>query len=67
MRSRAFLFGLLLVAVQTQAQQWKTYTTADGLAGNLVISVFQSRDGAMWFGTVFNGVSRYDRVPPRLL
>ena len=38
---------------------WQTFTIADGLADNSVLSVVQSRDGAMWFGTS-NGVSRYD-------
>jgi len=41
------------------AQQWKTYTEADGLASNTVNAVFQSHDGVMWFGTD-NGVSRFD-------
>ncbi len=39
--------------------QWKTFTTADGLGNNFVGPIFQSSDGAMWFGTVA-GVSRYD-------
>ena len=42
-----------------EAQEWYTYTTIDGLANNDVLSVYQSRDGAMWFGTR-GGVSRFD-------
>ncbi len=40
---------------------WQTFRAADGLVSNLVWDVFQSRDGAMWFGAV-GGVSRYDGV-----
>lgn len=32
--------------------QWTTYTTADGLARDHVQTVIQTRDGAMWFGTI---------------
>ncbi len=38
---------------------WKNYTTQDGLAGNIVFSIAQAPDGAMWFGTN-QGVSRFD-------
>jgi ligand-binding sensor domain-containing protein len=38
---------------------WSNLTTQDGLAGNIVYSVAQGTDGALWFGTN-NGVSRYD-------
>lgn len=40
-------------------QAWHNLTTADGLAGDIVYSVAQARDGALWFGTN-GGVSRYD-------
>src|SRR3569833_3191673 len=39
--------------------KWTSYTTHDGLAGNIVFSMAQAPDGAMWFGTN-NGVSRFD-------
>ena len=39
--------------------QWQSYTTEDGLAGNLVYAVLQAQDGAMWFGTN-HGISRFD-------
>lgn len=39
--------------------KWTNYTTRDGLAGNIVFSVAQAPDGAMWFGTN-KGVSRFD-------
>jgi ligand-binding sensor domain-containing protein len=38
---------------------WTNLTTKDGLAGNIVYSVAQGRDGALWFGTN-NGLSRWD-------
>ena len=38
---------------------WKNFTTADGLAGNIVYSIAQDADGAFWFGTD-EGVSRWD-------
>jgi len=40
-------------------QQWHNYTTADGLAGNIVYSIAQQNDGTLWFGTD-NGLSRFD-------
>lgn len=40
-------------------KRWSNLTTADGLAGDLVYSVTQDRQGAMWFGTN-HGVSRFD-------
>jgi len=36
------------------------FTTKDGLANNTVSVIDQAPDGAMWFGTWSNGVSRYD-------
>ncbi|MBI2505115.1 MAG: hypothetical protein HYW07_18000 [Candidatus Latescibacteria bacterium] len=41
-------------------QSWQRFTTQDGLVDNFVYSVFQTRDGAMWFGT-FGGVSVFWR------
>jgi signal transduction histidine kinase/ligand-binding sensor domain-containing protein len=37
----------------------KTYTEKDGLAQNGVYSVFQSRDGTVWAGTLSGGVSQF--------
>lgn len=39
--------------------QWRNYTTADGLAGNIVFSITEDDAGALWFGTD-GGVSRFD-------
>ena len=43
-------------------QKWTTFTTEDGLANEWVNTVFQDRDGDLWFGTIYNsvGVSRFD-------
>jgi ligand-binding sensor domain-containing protein len=40
-------------------RRWTNLTTANGLAGNIVYSIAQHRDGAFWFGTN-RGVSRWD-------
>ncbi len=41
--------------------EWKMYTTIDGLASNDVTSVAVD-DQYVWFGTRYNGVSRYDKL-----
>ena len=40
-------------------QKWNNYSRKDGLAGNIVYSIAEADDGAMWFGTN-KGVSRFD-------
>jgi len=40
---------------------WATYTTADGLAGDVVYSIAQGPDDVYWFGTN-RGLSRFDGV-----
>lgn len=40
-------------------KEWNNYTTADGLAGNIVYSIAQDINGILWFGTN-NGLSRFD-------
>ncbi len=39
-------------------EQWHNLTRADGLAGNVVYSIAETADGALWFGTDA-GISRY--------
>ena len=39
--------------------QWKNFNSKDGLAGNIVYSIAQDKEGAYWFGTD-GGLSRYD-------
>lgn len=46
-------------AARWDGKAWTNLTTHDGLAGNIVYSVAQDREGTLWFGTN-NGVSRYD-------
>lgn len=41
--------------------RWHNLTHADGLAGDIVYSIAEGPDGALWFGTNA-GVSRYDGV-----
>ncbi len=38
---------------------WRTFTTADGLAGNSVYAIIEDSSGNLWFGT-YDGASRYD-------
>ncbi len=38
---------------------WRSYTTKDGLSGNIVYSMVRAADGVFWFGTD-HGVSRFD-------
>lgn len=40
-------------------KNWNNLTVADGLAGDIVYSIAQSKDGVMWFGTD-KGLSRFD-------
>lgn len=40
-------------------KSWKTYTAADGLAGNFVFSLAVDKKGVLWAGTN-KGVSRFD-------
>ncbi|NJM05899.1 hypothetical protein HC891_06405, partial [Candidatus Gracilibacteria bacterium] len=57
------LITLIPVPARAAARQaderWHSFTTANGLAGNIVQAIWQSPSGALWFGTE-NGVSRYD-------
>jgi ligand-binding sensor domain-containing protein len=39
--------------------KWTNLTSKDGLAGDVVYSIAQDRQGVFWFGTS-NGLSRYD-------
>jgi len=53
---------LLLISVAVSAQyrsSFEHFTVEDGLANNSVRSIFQDREGYLWFGTL-NGLSRYD-------
>lgn len=40
-------------------QKWTSFSSKDGLAGNIVYAIAQGKDGVFWFGTD-KGVSRYD-------
>jgi ligand-binding sensor domain-containing protein len=53
--------GLTRLRTENGAFAAQTYTKADGLAQNSVYSVYQTRDGAVWAGTLSGGVSRVYR------
>jgi len=38
---------------------WTTFTTSDGLASDQVYAIHEDIKGALWFGTRYGGVSRY--------
>ena len=40
-------------------EKWKSYSSSDGLAGNIVYSMLQDQSGNYWFGTN-RGISRFD-------
>lgn len=40
-------------------KKWRNYTMQDGLAGNIVFSIAEAKDGTLWFGTN-RGLSRFD-------
>ncbi len=47
-------------ASRFDGEQWRNFTTDEGLAGNIVYAVMvDPHDGALWFGTN-HGVSRFD-------
>ena len=46
-------------AARWDGKAWTNLTTREGLAGNIVYSITQGSDGALWFGTN-NGVTRWD-------
>jgi len=50
--------GLTRLRSEGSAFTAKTYTQADGLAQNSVYSVYRSRDGSVWAGTLSGGVSK---------
>ena len=39
---------------------WRSHYVTDGLVNNFVSAILQDRDGDLWFGTFYGGVSRYD-------
>jgi ligand-binding sensor domain-containing protein len=46
-------------AARFDGVRWTNYTEKDGLAGNIVYSIAQQADGALWFGT-HQGAARFD-------
>ena len=68
MRKRFHLIGLIVfllsnwiipVAHTAALKIEKTFTEADGLASNTVLTVFEDSRGNIWFGTT-DGLTRYD-------
>ena len=53
--------GVPQFAEEQALELWQTYSYVDGLAGNRGFTIFQDKDGILWFGTD-RGVSRFDGV-----
>ena len=45
---------------QDVGKRFETFTVEDGLANNVVWSLFEDRNGHLWIATLGGGVSRYD-------
>ena len=52
--------GTLDGALRWDGESFALITTEDGLANNIITSIFEDRRGRLWFGTL-GGLSRYDR------
>jgi ligand-binding sensor domain-containing protein/signal transduction histidine kinase len=50
--------GLTCLSAHGNVLTSRTYTERDGLAENNVFSVYESRDGSVWAGTLSSGVSK---------
>jgi ligand-binding sensor domain-containing protein len=46
-------------AWRLDGEGWTSYTTADGLAGDFVVSMVVDKTGAVWFGAI-GGVSKFE-------
>ena len=51
--------GLTHLQLRGETVTSRTYTQANGLAQDSVYTVYQSRDGSVWAGTLSGGVSRF--------
>jgi ligand-binding sensor domain-containing protein len=62
-RAGTYWFGTSFGGVSHfDGTNWRTFTTADGLAQDNVTAILEDRSGDLWFGTYESGVSRYDGV-----
>lgn len=52
--------GLTFLRPGPHSFQAKTYTRADGLAQDSVYSVYETREGVVWAGTLSGGVSKFE-------
>jgi ligand-binding sensor domain-containing protein len=51
--------GACLHTSRNTREDWTVYTTADGLAGNVIQALAEDAEGLVWFGTS-SGLSRFD-------
>jgi signal transduction histidine kinase/DNA-binding response OmpR family regulator/streptogramin lyase len=50
---------LSILTVNAQNSTWTHYSTDDGLTENSILSMYQDKQGFMWFGS-FSGLNRFD-------
>ena len=58
-----FLFYFLILSIlqiESCAQEWRWYTSTDGLVGDHISFIEEDQKGYLWFLTEFNGASRFD-------
>lgn len=51
--------GLIRVSVEGATWRATRFTTKDGLSTNIVRSIYEDNDGALWFGTFAGGLNRF--------
>src|SRR6266496_1315007 len=51
--------GLTHLKIKDASITARTYTQTDGLVQNSIYTVYQSRDGAVWAGSISGGVSKF--------
>ncbi len=51
--------GLIRLSLDGLHSSRTSYTTRDGLSGNVIRSMLESSDGTMWFGTYQAGLTRF--------
>jgi ligand-binding sensor domain-containing protein/serine phosphatase RsbU (regulator of sigma subunit) len=56
----SIVFFLISVSILAQETPMKYYTVKEGLANSLVPSIFQDKQGNMWFPTLGGGVSKFN-------
>ncbi|MDX2171797.1 MAG: two-component regulator propeller domain-containing protein [Bacteroidota bacterium] len=54
------MLGLFVKKTQAQTYPFSNFTVENGLSQGQILSVYQDKDGVMWFGTNGGGIIKYD-------